>query len=583
MITIGFSCFYHDASAAVCQDGRIVAAVEEERFTRKKHDNRFPVRAIQYCLKAAGIGMEEADYLIFYENPLILCDRVLQTVREHPDPYNARKLSELFSRHMNIEAVCRRFFPILGRSDRLYTLRHHLSHAASAFFPSPFEKAAILTIDGVGEKETTTIGVGENNQIHILRNLTYPHSLGLFYSAFTRYCGFRVNSGEYKLMGLAAYGKPVYADTIRKHLIRICKDGSFQLNMDYFSFDYSPEMTNEKFHALFGRGPCALDGPYDAFCADLAASVQCITEEIVLKLAATAKSLTGCDRLVMAGGVAMNCSANGVLLKKNLFKDIWIQPAAGDNGGSLGAALYAYHVIAGKERQIGNGDSQEGSLLGPAWSDQEIAARLSMEQAVFHRYENEKDLLDRVCECLDKQQIVGRFSGRMEYGYRALGNRSILADPRVPGMQEIINRKIKRREAFRPFAPAVLAEDADRYFELDRPSEYMLFTVPVRENAGIPAVTHVNGTARVQTVSPSGNDCFYRLLRAFRERTGCSVLLNTSFNVRGEPIVCSPEDTYRCFLNTDIDVLMIGSFLLYRNEQPEENIRKYREIHHGTD
>ena len=606
MIILGVSALYHDAAAAVIKDGVILAAAQEERFTRVKMDPALPVNAIRYCLQEAGnLRGCDLDAVAYYDDPALTLHRFLFNVSA--DGSDTRDListgaESVFSRKLWIERLLREELGSLGREDRLLVVRHHLSHAASAFYPSPFERAAILTVDGVGEWDTLTIGEGNGNRIRLLKKLEYPHSLGLLYSAFTYFCGFRVNFGDYKLMGLAPYGEPVYADLIRRELIDIREDGSFRLNLRYFDFQYGRAMTNDAFSALFGGERRLPESPITKREMDLAASVQAVTEDVLLRLAQTARRLTGLDHLVMAGGVALNCTANGKLRKKELFSDIWIQPAAGDAGGALGAALAVWYQYFGKDRIPVLPDGQQGSFLGPSWSDEEILQFLREKGCRYHFYGDQ--LFDRAARELEAGKVVGLFEGRMEYGPRALGHRSILADPRSEEMQTRLNLSIKYRESFRPFAPAVTVEDCGAYFSPSVPSPYMLFCADVneREDTGfdfrkqlsenpdmlpvlkrrrspLPAVTHMDYSARLQTVDPGVNPFFYEILCAFKRRTGCSVLINTSFNVRGEPIVCSPEDAWNCFMHTEMDVLILQNYLLYKEEQePVEGKRHEFEL-----
>lgn len=604
MIILGVSALYHDSAAAIIRDGEIIAAAQEERFTRVKQDKSLPLNAIDYCLSASGgLRGEALDAVVYYDDPLLTLHRFISNVSavgEDTADLIRDGADSVFRQKLWIEKLLRDHLQTLGRNDRLYVVRHHLSHAASAFYPSPFDRAAILTVDGVGEWNTTAIGRGNGGKIELLKTLNYPHSLGLLYSAFTYFCGFRVNFGDYKLMGLAPYGKPVYKDLIYDHLIDVKEDGSFRLNLDYFDFQHGRAMTNDRFAELFGGPRRMPEGPIGLREMDIAASAQEVTQEIMLRLARTAKKLTGERNLVMAGGVALNCTANGLLEREKLFDRIWIQPAAGDAGGALGAALAFYYAQEGKERTVFLPDGQKGSFLGPAFSDDEIGEFLSREKIPAHRLD-EDDLFDRVAELIDEQKVIGLLNGRMEYGPRALGHRSIIGDPRSEKMQARMNLQIKYRESFRPFAPAVLQERCGDYFDSPEESPYMLFCRNVngcapanpdlrqeleqdpdliriinRRRSGIPAVTHVDRSARVQTVDRERNPYFYRILRAFEKRTGCGVLINTSFNVRGEPIVCTPEDAYKCFMNTEMDVLVLEHFILYKDEQPEEKRRNDR-------
>ncbi len=586
---LGISAFYHDSAAVLLKDGHIVAAAQEERFSRIKHDHAFPEQAIAYCLKEAGIGARDVNFVAFYEKPFIKFNRILETylsvaprglrsfLRAMP-LWVGQKLwiSDLIKKELSFEG------PVLFSE-------HHEAHAASAFFPSPFEEAAVLTMDGVGEWATSSIGLGKENRIDLLFEQHFPHSLGLLYSAFTYFAGFKVNSGEYKLMGLAPYGEPRFVQRILDELVDLKEDGSFKLNMRYFHYLGGLTMTNRRFARLFEGPPRKPEAPLTQREMDLAASVQAVTEEIVLRSARHAKKTTGTKYLCLAGGVALNCVANGKLLRSGLFKDLWIQPAAGDAGGALGAAYLVYYHHLKKPRHLsGRSDRQQGSYLGPAYSEKEIETFLQNEGVPYQRL-TEDDLMAQTAEFLSQGKVVGWFQGRMEFGPRALGNRSILGDPRKEDMQRILNLKIKFRESFRPFAPAVLQEDADQWFEIDRPSPYMLLTANVRpekrlsvqtdvhgldklkvKRSLIPAVTHVDYSARLQTVNAKTNPMFYGLLKAFKQKTGCPLLINTSFNVRGEPIVNTPQEAYACFLRTEMDVLVLGSFLLKKENQPRK-------------
>ena len=604
MNILGISALYHDSAAALIRDGEIVAAVQEERFTRVKQDKSLPLHAIDYCLREGG-GLHGADLdaVVYYDDPLLTLHRFVSNVSAVGDDdadLIAYSADSIFRQKLWIHRLLRKHLGALGREDRLYVSRHHLSHAASAFYPSPFESAAILTVDGVGEWNTTAIGRGDGKKISLLRTLDYPHSLGLLYSAFTYFCGFRVNFGDYKLMGLAPYGKPVYRDLIYDKLIDVKEDGSFRLNLDYFDFQHGRAMTNEAFAALFGGPRRTPEGPIGLREMDIAASAQAVTEEILLHLARTARELIGERNLVMAGGVALNCTANGLLDREKIFDHIWIQPAAGDAGGALGAALAWYYSREDSVRRIVRPDAQKGSFLGPAFSDREVEDFLTREGIPAHRME-EGELFDRIAQLLDEQKIIGLMNGRMEYGPRALGHRSIIGDPRSETMQARMNLRIKYRESFRPFAPAVLQERCGDYFDGDGESPYMLFCRNVknclppegdlrqeleqdpdliriidRRRSGISAVTHVDNSARVQTVDRERNPYFTGILEAFERRTGCGVVINTSFNVRGEPIVCTPEDAYHCFMNTEMDVLVLEHFILYKEEQPEGKKRNDR-------
>ena len=589
MNVLGISCFYHDSAACLVSDGVIVAAAQEERFTRKKHDPEWPERAIAYCLGKAGITPAALDIIAFYEKPVVKFDRILETAIAYAPLGIRRYLAALplwLKNRLWVEGTIRKNLP--GFTGKIIYPTHHESHAASAFFPSPFKRAAILTLDAVGEWNTTAYGVGEGNRMVLKKVINFPHSLGMLYSAFTYYTGFKVNSGEYKVMGLAPYGKPRYADLIRKHLIDLKPDGSFRLNMDYFDFGAGFTMTNERFHDLFGGPPRPPESLLTQRDMDLAASLQLVTEEAVLAIARHVIKETGLGDLVMAGGVALNCVANGRILEEKIAERIWVQPAATDAGGALGAALWAWYQYLGRPRAPHETDDMAGAFLGPAYADGEIQAFLDSRRAPYQKLTRE-ELLDTVAGLMASGNVIGWFQGRMEFGPRALGARSIIADARNPEMQTTMNVKIKFRESFRPFAPSVLEEHAADYFEGAVRSPYMLLTFPVTERhrrpvvdpdatglellrqprSVIPAVTHVDYSARIQTVSSEQNPLYHALIQKFYEKTGCPVIINTSFNVRGEPIVCSPEDAYRCFMRTNMDYLAMGNFLLSRKDQPE--------------
>jgi len=598
---LGISAYYHDAAAALIRDGQIVAAAQEERFSRRKNDERFPRHAAAFCLRQAGLDVSQLDAVVFYDKPITKFARMLETyLAVAPGGLLTfpRVLPSWLSEKLNLRNTLRDELPGLRPECPMLFTGHHQSHAASAFYPSPFPEAAILTVDGVGEWATTTIGLGRGTQIEILKELKFPHSLGLLYSAFTAYCGFRVNSGEYKLMGLAPYGEPRYAQTILDHLLDLKPDGSFWLNLEYFGFLHSLSMTNSRFHRLFDGPPRQPDSPIDQRHADVAASIQQVTNQVLLRLARHAREVTGQRFLCLAGGVALNCVANGLILREGLFDKVWIQPAAGDAGGALGAALAAWFLHepaagdrGGLEHKASHSDAMQGGFLGPAYSDQEIQSVLDHHGAVYERLD-ENHLLNRTVDLLQKEKVIGWFQGRMEFGPRALGNRSILGDPRSARMQSVMNLKVKFRESFRPFAPAVKRERVSDYFDLDADSPYMLVVAPVRESlrtqapasgglnritqvrSTIPAVTHVDYSARVQTVSRDQNPLFYEVLSRFENASGCAVLVNTSFNVRGEPVVCSPDDAYRCFVNTEMDYLAIGNFLLDRKAQPKQPVAR---------
>jgi len=568
---VGISAFYHDSAACLVVDGHIVAAAQEERFTRRKHDAGFPARALQYCLSAAGLGVRDVDYVVYYEKPLLKFDRLMETYVSFA-PRGLASFSQAMPEWLNgkgnVPRMLRRALGSEFRGSLVFTT-HHEAHAASAFLPSPFDDAAILTIDGVGEWGTTTIGVGRGRAITPLSEIRFPHSLGLLYAAFTAYCGFKVNSGEYKLMGLAPYGRPRFRDLIHRTLIDLKPDGSFWLDMQYFNYCQGLTMTSPAFHDTFGGPPRTPESPLDQRHMDLACSVQAVTEEVLLALAREAHHRTGLSRLVMAGGVALNCVGNGRLLREGPFRDIWVQPASGDAGGALGAALFTWHQLLEHPRVATGTDQQRGSLLGPEFNEAEICEVLDRAGVVYEVVPETDTLLARVADRLSAGEVIGWFQGRMEFGPRALGARSILGDARRPDMQAVMNSRIKFRESFRPFAPMVLREEAHRWFEWspDHESPYMLMTAPVR-GATIPAVTHVDGSARLQTVDRERHPLLWRLLRTFFERTGCPVLINTSFNVRGEPIVCTPDDALRGFLATDMDVLILGHVIVRKSAQP---------------
>jgi carbamoyltransferase len=605
MRILGISAYYHDAAAALVVDGKVVAAAQEERFTRKKHDSGFPHHAINACLAIAGVKPAELDHVAFYDKPFLKFERLLETYLafaprgftsfRHALPLWVK--DKLFQRNTLLKEL-KKIDPVADWQAKLLFSEHHLSHAASAFYPSPFRRAAVLTMDGVGEWSTTSLALGDGRALKVSREIHFPHSLGLLYSAFTYYTGFKVNSGEYKVMGLAPYGRPRYVQKIREHLIDIKDDGSFRLNLDYFDYCTGLTMTNSRFDALFGGPPRKPEERLTQREMDLAASIQVITEEVVLKLAQGIARDTGERNLCLAGGVALNCVANGKLLRKKYYDRLWLQPAAGDAGGALGAALVAYHLYKGEERRPVNGslDAMEGGYLGPEFSNSEIAIRLRKAGAVFETL-NDEQLLDVCAASLAEGKALGWFQGRMEFGPRALGARSILGDARSPTMQKTLNLKVKYRESFRPFAPSVLAEDAAKYFDLDCESPYMLLCADVTQEhcipmteaqralfgidqlnvprSSIPAVTHVDYSARIQTVHRETNPRYHALISEFKARTGCPVIVNTSFNVRGEPIVASPEDAFRCFMGTEIETLAVGNCVLVKNRQNPALKRNY--------
>jgi carbamoyltransferase len=596
MHILGISAFYHDSAAALVTDGHIVAAAQEERFTRKKQDAGYPENAIHYCLDEAGLTLDELDYVAFYEKPFVKFERLLETYLTFaPRGFASFRMAlplwlkeKLFQKELLGKRLKARA-PDFDWQDKLLFAEHHRSHAASAFYPSPFEEALILTMDGVGEWATTSVGIGRNHTIEMLKEIHFPHTLGLLYAAFTYYTGFKVNSGEYKVMGLAPYGEPRYAATILEHLIDLKPDGSFRLNQDYFDYCVGLRMTNRRFDDLFGGPPRDPMSLLEQRHMDLAASVQAVTEEVVLRLVRSLVSETGLRRLCLAGGVALNCVANGKVLRDGAIDELWVQPAAGDAGGALGAALAAYHEGFEQPRRIGNvRDGMQGAYLGPSFTNTEIADRLRNAGAVFEIVEDET-LITRTVDALAGEKAVGWFQGRMEFGPRALGARSILGDPRSAQMQRQLNLKVKFRESFRPFAPSVLREDVADWFELDSDSPYMLVVADIHEDrrcpvseedralfgidrlntirSQIPAVTHVDMSARIQTVHKDTNPRYHALLSAFKARTGCPMLVNTSFNVRSEPIVCTPEDAFRCFMGTDIELLVAGNCIARKEDQ----------------
>ena len=596
MRILGLSAFYHDSAAALVADGRVVAAAQEERFTRKKFDANFPRRAVDYCLNEAACSIGDIDYVVFYDKPFIKFERLLETYLTYsPRGLTSFRMAlplwlheKLFQKSL-LAGELKQLEPKFDWQKRLLFCEHHLSHAASAFYPSPFERAVVLTLDGVGEWTTTAAAIGDGKNLSIHKEIHFPHSLGLFYSAFTYYTGFKVNSGEYKLMGLAPYGVPRYAQQIRDNLIDLKADGSFRLNLDYFNYCTGLTMTNERFHALFGAPPRDPELLLEQKHMDLAASVQAVLEEVVLRLTRSLAAQTKMKNLCLAGGVALNCVANGRVLRDGSFDNVWIQPAAGDAGGALGAALAAYHLHAGQPRLPAQAlDGMSGAYLGPEFSQQEIDTRLAKARARFTTLDQDK-MLDATAQALAKGSAVGWFQGRMEFGPRALGNRSILGDPRSPAMQKNLNLKVKYRESFRPFAPSVLRDHVADWFELDADSPYMLLVAPVAARhkrpmtdaedalfgidklnvvrSTVPAVTHVDYSARVQTVHRETNPLYYDLIARFHALTGCPMLVNTSFNVRSEPIVCTPEDAFRCFMGTEIDFLVVGNAMLRKEEQ----------------
>ncbi len=597
MFILGISAFYHDSAACIIKNGEIIAAVQEERFTRKKHDPRFPVNSIKYCLKKANIRSDQIENIVFYEKPFMKFERLLETYLAF-----APKGFKSFSKAMPTwikdklfqkSSLIKELKYILGDgtnwSERLLFSEHHLSHAASAFYPSPFDRAAILTLDGVGEWTTTSLALGKGKDIKIIKEIKFPHSLGLLYSAFTYYTGFKVNSGEYKVMGLAPYGEPIYANIIKENLITIADDGSFQLNMNYFDYATGLTMTNKKFDTLFGGPPRKSEAKLTQREMDLAASIQHVTEEIIVNIAKGIAKETGEKNLCLAGGVALNCVANGILHREKIFKKIWIQPAAGDAGGALGAALSIWHLHHKNERSVPTGsDSMKGSYLGPDFADDEIKAELDICGAVYKKI-SEAKLIEEIAQALVDEKAIGWMQGRMEFGPRALGGRSIIADARSPKMQKQLNLKVKYRESFRPFAPSILREHVSEWFEHNTDSPYMLFVAGLKEDkrnimtkeekalfgidklnvprSSVPAITHVDYSARIQTVHADTNPLYYAVISKFNEKTGVPIIVNTSFNIRGEPIVCDPTDAFKCFMGTDLDVLVVGNYLMLKEEQ----------------
>ena len=603
MRALGISAFYHDSAAALVEDGRIVAAAQEERFSRKKHDPSFPSGAIQYCLEEGGVSLDEIDHVVFYDKPFLKFERLLETyLAMAPRGFRSFRMAipvwlreKLFQKSL-LRRELKKFGEDFDWQNRLLFCEHHLSHAASAFFPSPYEKAVVLTMDGVGEWATTSAAIGNGSQLDIFEEIHFPHSLGLLYSAFTYYTGFKVNSGEYKVMGLAPYGEPKYAQLILDNIVDLKPDGSFRLDMSYFDYCTGLTMTNERFSKLFGtpvRGP---DQLLTQFHMDIAASVQAVLEEAVLRLTRALAKQTGMRNLCLAGGVALNCVANGKVQRDGCFDNIWIQPAAGDAGGAVGAALAAVHLYAQLPRSVNGRDSMAGALLGPSYTQPEIERQLSAAGARFSVL-TEGAMVDTTADALAKQQAVGWFQGRMEFGPRSLGARSILGDPRSAAMQHNLNLKVKYRESFRPFAPSVLREDVADWFELDADSPYMLIVADVLKSrqrtmtaaeaalfgidklnvarSEIPAATHVDYSARIQTVHADTNPLFHRLLTNFKQRTGCPVLVNTSFNVRGEPIVCTPEDAFRCFMGNELELLVVGNCVMEKAAQDQSLKQDY--------
>jgi len=606
---LGISAFYHDSAACLICDGEIVAAAQEERFSRKKHDAEFPHHAINYCMEEAGIASNDILNVVFYEKPFVKFERLLETYLafaprgflSFTSSMPAWLKEKLFQKNMLIKELSSTLGDNVNWKERLLFSEHHLSHAASAFYPSPFESAAVLSLDGVGEWTTTSVAIGKGKRLKVIKEIHFPHSLGLLYSAFTYYTGFRVNSGEYKVMGLAPYGEPKYAGLIKQKLIMVAEDGSFQLDMSYFDYATGRTMTNKKFDRLFGGPPRESEAELTQRDMDLAASVQKVTEDIVVQIAKGVAKETGEKNLCLAGGVALNCVANGILLRENIFENIWIQPAAGDAGGALGAALSCWHIHHAKERTVSKArDAMQGAYLGPEFTDVEIERELIACGAKYKKL-SQQDLIEQTANALANEKAIGWMQGRMEFGPRALGARSIIADPRSPAMQKQLNLKVKYRESFRPFAPSVLIEHVGEFFEQDSDSPYMLFVANVKEDkrclispeesalfgidklnvpkSSVPAVTHVDCSARIQTVHADTNPKYHALISKFYEKTGCPLVVNTSFNVRGEPIICSPTDAFNCFMGTGLDVLALGNCILFKEDQDDRLKRDYRECY----
>jgi carbamoyltransferase len=605
MNILGISAYYHDSAACLVVNGDIVSAAQEERFTRKKHDSEFPINAINYCLTEAKLAATDIDYVVFYDKPFLKFERLFETYLAFaPRGFKSFATSlpvwvkdKLFQKSLIVDALKDNLGKDIEWLEKLLFSEHHLSHAASAFFPSPFEDAAVLTMDGVGEWATTSLAIGHGNKLTVQNEIHFPHSLGLLYSAITYYIGFKVNSGEYKVMGLAPYGEPKYADLIKKHLIDIKEDGSFHLDMSYFNYCTGLTMTNEKFDQLFGAPPRKPESSLTQREMDIAASIQAVTEEVVIKLARGIKKSTGLNNLCLAGGVALNCVANGKLLRENIFENIWIQPASGDAGGAVGAALAAYYLMLNQPRSVQAYDGMKGAYLGPEYSQMEIEQRLTSVGAKFEVV-SDSDLLELTAQALADGKAVGWHQGRMEFGPRSLGGRSIIADPRSPSVQKQLNLKVKYRESFRPFAPSILKEDVSEWFQIGTDSPYMLLVAEVAKDkqlemtaeqkklfgieklnvprSKIPAITHVDYSARIQTVHKETNPKYHALISKFKELTGCPVLVNTSFNVRGEPIVCSPEDAFNCLMGTDIEFLAVGNCIMRKDHQDKSLIKDYK-------
>ncbi len=609
MLILGISSYYHDSAACLVKDGEIISAIQEERISRKKHDSSFPKNSILYCIKDAKISEKEIDYVVFYDKPFLKFERLLETYfafapkgfRSFVSSMPIWLKEKLFQKNLIIKELKKIFGKKTIWKNRLLFSEHHLSHAASAFFASPYKKAAILTMDGVGEWTTTSIAIGNENEIKIIKEINFPHSIGLIYSAFTYYAGFKVNSGEYKLMGLAPYGKPVFVETIKNNLITIKEDGSFKLNMSYFDYCTGLKMTNKKFNDLFGGEPRKPESNLTDKEMNIASSIQVVIEEIIIKIAKNIKKETNIDNLCLAGGVALNCVANGKLVKEKIFKNIWIQPASGDAGGALGSALAVYYLMLGNKRIVDrNRDSMKGSFLGPSYSENDIENILLKSKAQYSKL-NMKEIVEKVSEDLKSGKAIGWMQGRMEFGPRALGGRSIIADPRSPKMQKLLNLKVKYRESFRPFAPSILRENLSEWFELEQDSPYMLLVANVKNTkiikmsdddkklfgidklnivrSEIPSVTHVDYSARIQTVHKDTNPVYYDLINKFNKITDCPIIINTSFNIRGEPIVCSPEDAIKCFMGTELDILVIDNFYLKKIDQKELSNKNYKNLY----
>jgi len=608
MKILGISAYYHDSAACLIDNGKIICAAQEERFSRVKHDPAFPINAINFCIKFSRIKNTEIDYIVFYDKPFVKFDRIFETYLSFA-PRGFKSFISSFplwikDKLFQKKNILDQLHNILGdKADwekKLLFSEHHFSHAASAFFPSPFENSAILTMDGVGEWATSSIAIGENNNLFLKNEINFPHSLGLLYSSFTYYAGFKVNSGEYKLMGLAPYGTPKFTSLIKDNLIDIKEDGSFFINMEYFNYGTGLTMTSGKFNRLFGGPPRIPESLLTQKEMDLAASIQKVTEEIILKISKDISIRARQKNLCLAGGVALNCVANGKLQKSNFFENIWIQPASGDAGGSIGAALGVYYSVFQRPRQINKKDSMKGAFLGPNFKSTEIRSQLLKSKAIFHELTT-NTIIKETARLLASGKIIGWFNGRMEFGPRALGGRSIIADPRMPTMQKDLNLKIKYRESFRPFAPSILKEDVSRWFETNQESPYMLFVSNIKKikrkknntkdslfgieilnqsRSSVPAITHVDFSARVQTVDKIRNPRFYSLITEFKKITGCPILINTSFNIRGEPLVCNPKDAFDCFIGTDLDVLVIDNFILYKTEQTEKKNSSYQQKYH---